>query len=145
MLLSNPSHRPKPRQIWWRGWAASIFIFAFLVICVKPPSDDDYASTSYTTTSSSTPAFASAEGDVLVRCVLVTPFEDDGKIAAKGTLEIAVHRGLAPLASDAFLHLNLIYLFLVVPFEPSFRSLHESSSSKSGLGVLRFRTTPDAS
>lgn len=42
---------------------------------------------------------------MLVKCVLVTPFTDDGKIAAEGTLEITVHRGLAPLASDAFLHM----------------------------------------
>ena len=107
MPATNPSHRPKPRRIWWRGWVASIFIFALLVICVKPPPDDDASSSS----AASTPAIASAGGDALVKCVLVTPFENDGKIAANGTLEIAVHRGLAPLASDAFLRMVSSYHF----------------------------------
>jgi cyclophilin family peptidyl-prolyl cis-trans isomerase len=63
---------------------------------------------------------ALSEGDVLVKCNLVTPFEDEGNMSANGTLEITVHQGLAPLASDSFLdmvssnHFDHNYLFRAV-------------------------------
>ena len=123
-------HRPKPRPTRWRGWVTSIAIFAFLIICVKPPADVPTISTTGSSSSggskslpsSSTPMNALSEGDVLVQCELVTPFVDERSeiLSAGGTLEIIVHRGLAPLASDSFLdmvssnHFDHNYLFRVV-------------------------------
>jgi cyclophilin family peptidyl-prolyl cis-trans isomerase len=121
MLLINLSHRPKPRPLWWRGWVTSIFIFALLVICVKPPSDEPTSSASDSKSlSSSTSTHTFVEGDVIVKCDLTTPFEDESETSANGTLDITVHRGLAPLASNAFLdlvmskHFDRNYLFRVV-------------------------------
>ncbi|KAL3817248.1 hypothetical protein ACHAXA_009535 [Cyclostephanos tholiformis] len=107
MLLLDLSHRPKPYPIWWRGWVASISIFALLIICVKPPADEPTSSASGKSSPSSTSTNALVEGDVLVKCNLITPFEDESKTSADGTLDVTVHRGIAPLASNAFLDLVL--------------------------------------
>jgi cyclophilin family peptidyl-prolyl cis-trans isomerase len=79
-----------------------------------------------------------SEGDVLVKCDLVTPFEDEGKISANGTLEITVHRGLAPLASNSFLdmvasnHFDQNYLFRVVKGFIVQWGIESPKSNKSG-------------
>lgn len=122
---SRQERRIPPR---WLGWAVSILVFALLVICAKPPSSEYVPaspSTGKTRLSSSTKSVekASASGDVHVKCDLVTPFDDrenNDSPAADGTLEVTVHRGLAPLASNAFLdmvesrHFDHKYLFRVV-------------------------------
>lgn len=58
---------------------------------------------------------------MLVKCDLATPFDDGVEMpSASGTLDIAVHRGLAPLASNAFLdmvtsgHFDRNYIFRAV-------------------------------
>ena len=122
---SRQERRIPPR---WLGWAVSILVFALLVVCAKPPSSEyvpSSPSTGKTRLSSSTKPVekASALEEVLVKCDLVTPFDDrenNDSPAADGTLEVTVHRGLAPLASNAFLdmvesrHFDHKYLFRVV-------------------------------
>jgi cyclophilin family peptidyl-prolyl cis-trans isomerase len=107
-MLVNPSHRP-PRPRPWIGLVISISLFAFLIVCVKPPSDDEVGSSNSERVSSSiTPKNdALIDGDVHVQCELITPFVDDqsNPQAARGTIEITVHTGLAPLVSNAFLEL----------------------------------------
>ena len=105
----NPSHRP-PRQ--WMGWFISISIFAFLIVCVKPPSDEEVevmGSSSNERLSLSTPKNdALVEGDVHVKCEISTPFnvvKRGNALAAHGTIDITAHTGLAPLVSKAFLEL----------------------------------------
>lgn len=101
----NPSHRP-PRP--WMGWFISIIIFAFLIVCVKPPSDDEVGSTSNERLSLSTPKNdALVEGDVHVKCEIITPFDDKSSnaLAAHGSIDITAHTGFAPLVSKAFLEL----------------------------------------
>lgn len=84
------------------GWFISISIFAFLIVCVKPPSDSNER------LSLSTPKNdALVEGDVHVKCEIITPFNDKSSnaLAAHGTIDITAHIGLAPLVSKAFLEL----------------------------------------
>ena len=105
----------------WIGWAISLFIFTFIVVCTTPP-PSDYVSASSDIRISDLSKVKDAlnEGDVLVKCELSTPFDKMNESAAKGTLHITVHRGLAPLASNAFLdmvtakHFDHNYLFRVV-------------------------------
>mmetsp|Transcript_12073 Transcript_12073/g.26356 ORF Transcript_12073/g.26356 Transcript_12073/m.26356 type:complete len:263 (-) Transcript_12073:1383-2171(-) len=121
-IASRQSQRSTPSC--WRGWVISILIFAFIVIFAKPPSAEDVVSTSTTSGSSlsvSSPSKkALAAGDVLVKCELLTPFDDEHESSAKGTLQITVRRSLAPLVSNAFLamvtskHFEHKYLFRVV-------------------------------
>lgn len=113
---------------------ASLLIFALIVTCTKPPpeeeatvapsnasagGDGDGGGTS--SSSETSKKFLAAGGDVLVKCDLVTPFDGGNEpSSAGGTLEIQVHRSLAPLASNAFLemvasrHFDHNYLFRVV-------------------------------
>eukprot|EP00581_Thalassiosira_minuscula_P004401 CAMPEP_0183735516 /NCGR_PEP_ID=MMETSP0737-20130205/46882_1 /TAXON_ID=385413 /ORGANISM="Thalassiosira miniscula, Strain CCMP1093" /LENGTH=253 /DNA_ID=CAMNT_0025969281 /DNA_START=60 /DNA_END=821 /DNA_ORIENTATION=- len=107
----------------WQGWAISITIFIFIIVCVKPPpSESDKSTTTVERISLQTPKEKTlGSGDVLVKCDLATPFDDEnGESSANGTLEIAVHQSLAPLASNAFLdmvrahHFDHIYLFRAV-------------------------------
>jgi cyclophilin family peptidyl-prolyl cis-trans isomerase len=102
----NPSHRP-PRPRPWIGLVISISIFAFLIVCVKPPSDDEVGSSNSERVSSSiTPKNALLEGYVHVQCEIITPFDDKSNTqAAHGKIDITVHTGLAPLVSNAFLEL----------------------------------------
>jgi cyclophilin family peptidyl-prolyl cis-trans isomerase len=84
------------------GWFISISIFTFLIVCVKPPSDSNER------ISLSTPKNdALVEGDVHVKCEIITPFKDKSSnaLAAHGTIDITAHIGLAPLVSKAFLEL----------------------------------------
>lgn len=128
-LNHNPSSlgtasRPRQRRpSRWQGWVISILIFAFIVICAKPPPSDELSAstTSISLSSSTSKKKALAAGEVLVKCDLLTPFDDENnELSAKGTLLIIVHRSLAPLASNAFLdmvrnhHFDHIYLFRVV-------------------------------
>jgi len=117
----------KQRPSRWIGWAVSLIVFAFIVICAKPPPDEIIIPTSASSSSSKLSSSASAEssiaakGNVLVKCDLLTPFDDRNENeSSKGTLQITVHRNLAPLASNAFLdmikshHFDRNYLFRVV-------------------------------
>ena len=64
-----------------------------------------------------------ADGDELVKCILTTPHAKKSETyqPAEGTIEISVHKQLAPRASDAFLgvvsskHFDGNYIFRVVP------------------------------
>lgn len=117
------------RYLQWKGWAASLLLFIFIVSCVKPPPPEEVARSVSSRTSSgsnvqsSTPKPKSSvtAGDVLVKCDLSTPFdEENAESSARGTLNISVHRTLAPLASQAFLdmvsehHFEHVYLFRAV-------------------------------
>ncbi len=57
---------------------------------------------------------------MLVKCEIFTPHDQQNTAAARGTLDIIVHRNLAPLASDAFLdmvtsnHFDRNYIFRAV-------------------------------
>mmetsp|Transcript_6117 Transcript_6117/g.13333 ORF Transcript_6117/g.13333 Transcript_6117/m.13333 type:complete len:240 (-) Transcript_6117:70-789(-) len=106
----------------------SILIFAFIITCAKPPPPDEVLSALTTSADRSLPSSSTSEkkpylaaGDVLVQCDLTTPFADESdESSAHGTLKIAVHRTLAPLASNAFLnmvkyhHFDHNYLFRAV-------------------------------
>lgn len=113
-----------PRHQRWIGWTISLFIFTFIVVCTTPPPSDYVSASASYIRISDLPKLKDApkdkEGDVLVKCDLSTPFDKENAPAAKGTLYITVHRGLAPLASSAFLdmvtanHFDHNYLFRVV-------------------------------
>ncbi len=127
-IICPISHRTKHYRLpRWIGWAISIIIFSFLlIICAQPPFLDDHnasvAGSSGTRLSSSTrnkkATLTGAGDDVLVKCEIVTPY--DFQNAATGTLDIIVHRRLAPLASNAFLdmvtsnHFDRNYIFRAV-------------------------------
>ena len=83
----------------WIGWAISLLIFTFIVVCTTPP-PSDYVSASSDIRISDLSKVKDALND---KCELSTPFDKENESAAKGTLHITVHRGLAPLASNAFL------------------------------------------
>ena len=123
MKITQTRQRPPS---WWQGWVISIFIFAFLVVFVRPPSDAPPSTGSgksnSSSSSSTTKKVASVSGDdVIVKCDLTTPFDDRNLASsANGTLKISVHRSMAPLASNAFLemvnghHFDHNYIFRAV-------------------------------
>jgi cyclophilin family peptidyl-prolyl cis-trans isomerase len=117
--------RTKHRPTRWMGVAISAIVFSIFVTCGNPPFLDDVHNVSRKNSDrlSSTMRNESlpVTGDnVLVKCEVSTPFDIQNTSAARGTLSISVHRGLAPLASNAFLdmvtskHFDRKYIFRVV-------------------------------
>ena len=117
--------RMKHRSPRWIGLAISAIVFSIFVICGNPPFSDDVhhvsrkngARLNSTMRKETLPVTGH---NALVKCEVSTPFDIQNTSAARGTLNIAVHRGLAPLASNAFLdmvtskHFDRNFIFRVV-------------------------------
>jgi len=103
--ISHRSRTHRPMQ--WMGWTISTVVFWFLLIFAQPPFPDDarrVSETSSTRSSSMHKETLPIEvDDVLVKCEVDTPFDIQNTASARGILDITVHRGIAQLASDAFL------------------------------------------
>lgn len=127
--VSHHHHRSKHhRLLRWAGWATSFIIFSFVIICAQLfIIDDDISSVAWRSSIRSSSSSQSNKatfkatwttGDVLVKCEISTPH--DLAPRARGILNISVHRGLAPLASNAFLdmvtsnHFDHTYIFRAV-------------------------------
>ncbi|KAL7440953.1 hypothetical protein ACHAXH_005995 [Discostella pseudostelligera] len=98
------THRPMR----WIGWTISTVVFWFFLICAQPPFPDDARrvsekSSARLSSSMHEETLQRAVDDVLVKCELNTPFDVQNTASARGALDITVHRGIAPLASNAFL------------------------------------------
>jgi peptidyl-prolyl cis-trans isomerase A (cyclophilin A) len=123
-----------------------------MVLLAQPPSTH----VSFTSTSSPTGKqlrSSSAEqhsttisdGDMSVKCIIATPFATANATfhPTEGTLDITVHRTLAPIASDAFIsmvkskHFDGNYFFRVIPNFIVQWGI-ESSNGNAGQGETKF-------
>ena len=109
------------------SWLVALSIFSLIVLVSQTPSVSNVESSSETDNNRASRAAkseviiqqSSADGDVVVECILDTP-HDNSSESAHGTLHITVLRSVSPLASNAFLHMvesehfNGCYLFRVV-------------------------------
>ena len=109
------------------SWLVALSIFSLIVLVSQTPSVSNVESSGETDDNRASRAAkseviiqqSSADGDVIVECILDTP-HDNSSESAHGTLHITVLRSVSPLASNAFLHMvesehfNGCYLFRVV-------------------------------
>lgn len=120
-------------KIPWQGATISFVFFSVLIIFGQTPSykKSPASSTFLSSVESrlSSPDLQTIdEFDIVVKCQVDTPFADPAYLKdketfnpARGTIDIIVHKKIAPLASDAFLfmvtshHFDGNYFFRVVP------------------------------
>ena len=102
-------------------WIISFILFGAFILLAQPPSHESVATRVSVTTKHDIEK--STDGDELVKCFLTTPHARKNATyePAQGTIEIYVHKPIAPQASNAFLDLILSkhfdgnYVFRVVP------------------------------
>mmetsp|Transcript_31557 Transcript_31557/g.65948 ORF Transcript_31557/g.65948 Transcript_31557/m.65948 type:complete len:266 (+) Transcript_31557:238-1035(+) len=125
--------RSRRNKIPWQGATISSVFFSMFIIFGRTPSYEKSSSSSTSISSvesrlSSSDLRKIDEFDVVVKCQVDTPFADPAYLKereafnpARGTIDILVHKKIAPLASDAFLfmvtsrHFDGNYFFRVVP------------------------------
>lgn len=113
----------------WQGWTISFIIFTIIVFLAQsPPHEVDVYVLSGKSNEKHLPSRhendeSSAAGEVVVKCMLSTPYAQKTAAynPAEGTIEIIVHKNLAPNAANAFLslvaskHFDGNFIFRVVP------------------------------
>lgn len=108
-----------------RSWIISLVVFAVIVIFAQsPPHESEFTLTATAVKPRVSAAFQpDSEENELVKCLLTTPHAKKTTTyqPAEGTIEIHVHKKLAPNAANAFLdlvsskHFDGNYIFRVVP------------------------------
>lgn len=128
-------NRPYSKLRGFQSWSISLMVFSILILLARSPplesnsisstltKNGKHASSAINANSNEAQSDTLVKGDVLVKCVLTTPHaqENEEFDRADGTIEIHVHRQLAPIAANAFLeqvsskHFDGNYIFRVVP------------------------------